>query len=60
MADYIKFGYRGIKRIEIPKKDEDFRANDFGASIIEKYLPSILKAHQDNAKKVDYFYRYYF
>ena len=59
MAEYIKFGYKGIRKIEIPKKDEDFKAKDFGASIIEKYLPSILKAHKQNSEKVDYFYKYY-
>ena len=53
------FEYKGIKRIEIPKIDADFYAEDFGASIIKKYLPFILKENLSNAKKIDYLYNYY-
>lgn len=54
-----EFGFRGIKRIEIPKVDEDFKGGDFGESILKKYLPSILATHDINAKKVKYLYDYF-
>lgn len=54
-----EFEYRGIRRIEIPKVDADFRGGDFGLSILKKYLPNILATHNQNAKKVKYFYDYF-
>ena len=54
-----KFEYKGIKRIEIPKVDDDFRGDDFGESVIRKYLPQILATHSLNAKKINFLYNYY-
>ena len=62
MADFItipKFSYKGIKRIEIPKVDDDFRSADLGESIIRKYLPEILSTHKANADKIKFLYNYY-
>ena len=59
MAYYKKFDFKGIKRIEIPKTDDDFKSPDFGSRVIEKYLPSILREHQKNADKIDYLYKFY-
>lgn len=57
---YMKFAFKGIERIEIPRKDSDFSAdNGYGAEIIKRYLPSVLSQHQANAQKIDYFYKYY-
>ncbi|MBR5272766.1 MAG: phage portal protein [Clostridia bacterium] len=53
------FKYKGIKRITIPKVDADFSTEDFGWAIIKKYLPNILADHQENAKKIDFFYNYF-
>lgn len=55
-----EFGFKGIKRIEIPKLDSDFKsASDYGFSIIKKYLPNILATHDQNSKKIDFLYNYY-
>lgn len=54
-----EFDFKGIKRIEIPKVDSDFSGNDYGLSIIKKYLPRILATHNQNSKKVDFLYNYY-
>lgn len=54
-----EFDFRGIKRIEIPKLDSDFAGNDYGLSIIKKYLPKILATHKINANKVKFLYEYY-
>ena len=54
-----EFKYKGIKRIEIPKVDEDFIADDYGFSVIKKYLPKILALHKDNAAKIEFFYNYF-
>lgn len=51
-------GYKGIKRIEIPKSDIDFAGGDYGLSILQKYLPSILAEHKKNASKIEYFWNY--
>lgn len=60
MSEIIKFETRGIERIEIPIRDEDLRnANDYGKSLIAKYLPRIIKTHRQNAKKVDFFYNFF-
>ena len=62
MAEFIKipeFKYKGIKRIEIPKVDDDFRGTDLGEAIIRKYLPEILSTHQKNAAKINFLYNYY-
>lgn len=54
------FGFRGIQRIEIPKVDSDFaNADDYGLSILTKYMPSILAKHKANAEKMKYFRAYY-
>lgn len=53
------FSFRGIQRIEIPKTDDDFRSDDYGRAVIRKYLPYILKAHKENAEKIDFCYNYY-
>lgn len=53
------FKFKGIKRIEIPKIDTDFSVNDYGLSVIKKYLPSILNVHQQNSKKINFLYNYY-
>lgn len=53
------FKYKGIKRIEIPKLDSDFSGKDYGLSIIKKYLPKIISAHQENAKKIKFLYDYF-
>lgn len=58
--EYRQFGFKGIKRIEIPRTDSDFNsANNYGIDIIKRYLPSILSTHRANADKIDYFYKYY-
>lgn len=54
-----KFDYKGIKRITIPKLDSDFSNGDFGWGVIKKYLPSILSAHDKNAKKIKFYYNYF-
>ena len=54
-----KFEYQGIKRIEIPKQDSDFATDDFGKSILIKYMSSIMSSHAKNAKKIDFLYNYY-
>lgn len=54
-----QFNYSGIKRITIPKLDSDFRTDDFGWSIIKKYLSNILSAHKDNAEKINFLYNYF-
>ena len=60
LMEYKKFDFKGIKRIEIPRTDDDFTArNNFGIEIIKRYLPSILSTHSENADKIDYFYKYY-
>lgn len=54
------FAFRGIQRIEIPKVDSDFAtADDYGLSILAKYMPSILARHKENAEKVKYLRGYY-
>lgn len=53
-----EFEFRGIPKITIPKTDNDFRAKDFGKSIIEKYLPSILNKHSKNRDKIEYYHNY--
>lgn len=53
-----EFDFRGIPKITIPKNDDDFLAKDFGKSIIEKYLPSILNRHYKNRQKIEYFHNY--
>ena len=61
MSDLIKnFEYKGIKQIEIPIRDIDLlNAEDYGKSIIEKYLPNIMATHNKNACKIDFFYEYF-
>lgn len=54
-----KFEYSGIKRITIPKTDSDFRTDDYGWSIIKKYLPNILNAHTKNAEKIKFYHEYF-
>lgn len=54
------FTFRGIQRIGIPKVDSDFAtADDYGLSILVKYMPSILAKHRENAEKIKYLRRYY-
>lgn len=54
-----EFDFRGIKRIEIPKFDSDFSGNDYGLSIIKKYLPNILATHKKNSEKIEFLYDYF-
>lgn len=54
-----EFEFKGIKRIEIPKLDSDFSGQDYGLSIIKKYLPSILAEHNKNAEKIKFLYDYF-
>ena len=55
-----QFDYKGIKKITIPCVDEDFSAsNGYGWSIIKRYLPTILTAHQKNEEKITYLYNYF-
>lgn len=54
-----KFDFKGIKRIEIPKRDADFMGqSDYGFSIIKKYLPNILATHRQNASKIEFLHNY--
>ena len=51
MSEIIKFDTRGIERIEIPIRDEDLKnAQDYGRSLIKKYLPQIVQKHIKNIK----------
>lgn len=54
-----EFDFKGIKRIEIPKRDADFAGVDYGFDIIKKYLPSILATHSKNAEKIEFLYNYF-
>ena len=54
-----EFDFKGIKRIEIPKLDADFSGEDYGWSVIKKYLPKILNEHLSNAKKIKFLYNYF-
>ena len=54
-----EFDFKGIKRIEIPKLDSDFAGNDYGLSIIKKYLPNILTIHSKNSEKIKFLYDYF-
>lgn len=54
-----EFEFKGIKRIEIPKLDSDFSGQDYGLSIIKKYLPNILAEHTKNAEKIKFLYDYF-
>ena len=55
-----KFGFKGIQKITIPKRDSDFSsANGYGWEIIKKYLPQILSTHRNNSEKISYLYNYY-
>lgn len=53
-----EFNFKGIKRIEIPKKDVNFINEEESKLTIRKYLPDILATHQQNAKKEQYLYNY--
>lgn len=55
----LDFDYKGIKKITIPKVDGDFATDDYGWSVIQKYLPSILAAHKKNAEKIKFLYNYF-
>lgn len=60
MSEIIKFDTRGIERIEIPIRDEDLKnAQDYGRSLIKKYLPRIVQKHIKNAEKIKFFYEYF-
>jgi hypothetical protein len=53
MGRIPEFNFKGIKRITIPKRDSDFSpSNNYGWEIIKKYLPNILSAHKENARKI--------
>lgn len=54
-----QFDFKGIKKITIPKVDSDFNTEDYGWSVIKKFLPQILKTHNENAKKIQYLYNYF-
>lgn len=54
-----KFDFKGIKRITIPKLDSDFSTEDYGWSVIKKYLPQILSTHKRNAEKIRFLYNYF-
>lgn len=55
-----EFDFKGIKRIEIPKKDVDFaNTSDYGFAIIKKYLPNIISTHNANREKIDFLYNYF-
>lgn len=54
-----QFDFKGIKRITIPKTDEDFKTDDLGWSVIKKFLPAILNTHKQNADKIKYLYNYF-
>lgn len=58
MVDY-NFNFVGIKRIEIPKTDSDFVDNATTLSILEKYMPTILSQHKQNASKIEYLWAFY-
>ena len=60
MAKSLKFGYSGIKKITIPKKDADFIDIKSCIEIFDKHLPSILKQHRLNRQKINYLYEYAF
>lgn len=54
------FDFMGIKRIEIPKTDADFMAeNGYGLAIIKKFLPNVLATHKSNAVKEKKLYDFY-
>ena len=60
MGRIPEFNFKGIKRITIPKRDSDFSpSNNYGWEIIKKYLPNILSAHKENARKIQYLYDYW-
>ena len=60
MSEIKQFPDRGIERIEIPVRDSDlWNAEDYGRTIISKYLPRILNTHKKNSEKVDFFYKYF-
>lgn len=59
LIDYEKSDYRGIPKIEIPKEDVDFSTSDYGISILQRYLPSILSKHSEYARRISYFRKYY-
>ena len=56
--DIPEFGFAGVPKIMIPCSDVDFRAKDYGKSVIEKYLQSVLNKHSLNRHKIDYFHRF--
>lgn len=54
-----EFEYKGIKRIEIPKTDDDFIDYKLAWSIIKKYLPKCMSTHRCNATKIEFLYNYF-
>lgn len=57
---YEMGGYRGIKKIEIPKVPQDFLpSNNYGIVAIKKYLPKVVNLHKQNAQKELFLYNYY-
>lgn len=51
---------RGIKRIEIPKTENDFLpSNGYGIKAIKKNFANIISQHKLNAQKEWYLYQYY-
>lgn len=54
-----EFDFKGIKKITIPKVDSDFSTEDYGWSVIKKFLPQILQTHQENVKKITFLYDYF-
>ena len=57
-SEIPEFDFRGIKKIEIPYANKDFAEGDYGESILNKYMQSILDAHDKNEKKEQYLYEY--
>lgn len=55
----VEFPSRGIKKIQIPKRDSDFSNGDYGLSALKKYMPYVLAEHKRNADKIVYLRNYY-
>lgn len=55
-----EFDFAGIKKITIPKTDDDFtEENGYGVAYIKKYMSFIMSKHAKNQAKIDFLYKYY-
>lgn len=52
--DIPEFEFAGLPKVMIPCSDVDFAGADYGKSVIEKYLQSVLNKHSLNRTKIDY------